>query len=278
MMVQGSRVDQQLADLAARHLDVVLVDQAHVEVAPRNADRSGTSLPGRSDQHGRAFGEPVGRGDRLDAEAALELVHLRDQRHHQQMPHRMPGIVLARRLLEQEVGHGAEQQGVRAAVAPYVVPVGRRGEARQHHAAAAGDQAVVHPRPLAADVKQRQRHERHVVGKGATEDGRRGIAVGMRVRHPHALGRAGRPRRVQDAHQVPGLHRHRLRGLARQVVPGDPLQPRRQEGARRIATNDHRLQALEPVDDFGQHRQVPGIDDDRFGARLFTTWTRIDPL
>ena len=160
-------LDDDLPHLALRDLLVVLVEDLHLDVADRRADRAGLALAvgvvEGCDRRGLA--QPVPLQD-LRAELSVERAqHLDRQRRAAGDADAQRGRVgpLPLRHREHRVVHRRHAEEDAHAVALHDRQRLGRVEARQQRQARAAHQARVHRRRLPEAVEQRQRTEDHVV-------------------------------------------------------------------------------------------------------------------
>ncbi|MNV58356.1 hypothetical protein D3C71_1507240 [compost metagenome] len=156
------RADQQFADLAVRHRAVLRIAHAKLEPGPRRAAAPCFGQPGTCAQRAGDLGHVVDRVQ-VYAEARLERRGVFAERHDERLFQRVIAVARRWRLLEQEVGHDAQQQHHRAPGIAYRVPELGGAEFRHH-----GDRSAA------------GQHRIHIERAAAMEDGARDHAAVVR--------------------------------------------------------------------------------------------------
>ena len=195
--------DDDLADLTLGHLVALVVDDPHLHVLDRRADRAGLALAVGvvERRHRRALREPVALED-LAAERLVEPAqeldgHRRAARPAQPQSAHVVGLALG--VMEHRAvhrGHALEDVDL---VALDDLQRLARLEARQQGQRATAPDRRVHPAGLAEGVKQRQRPEHHRLAAQVEQiAGPSGVERQVGVGELGTLGLARGARRVEQ--------------------------------------------------------------------------------
>ena len=259
----GSRRPQdQLADIAMRHLDVVPIHDTGFHARARLATGAKHLGIGAGPDRHRRLRHVESRAHQQSVtfcHGARILV----PGHGHHVAQRMIAITVARWLPQQELRHGADQAAPGDVESTNGVPERRGLEPVVKNAGAALGQPI-HDRAGATDVEQWQIRQHAVVGIGIVHP-HRAATPGLDVGADDGFRRTGRPGCQDDEVRI-----HRLDGSVglcalRRVQDGNVVATQRTHGVRRVPDNDHVPQLCRL--DLHQPRQQAGVRHHHRGVR-----------